>query len=156
MSTYFLANSFDPILNIYPFNVKVFEQNGAFYYNVTRYSLICDTLADKFITDIKNKNTNTKITSPLQNSTDKCYIYLECSVSSTFRIGSATIKESKSILPLIDGNDGAEGFTQTYCRSILAIIGQNGKVCQCVHSILQSRLGIINGSPTSRLVSYSI
>lgn len=156
MSTYFLANSFDPIPNIYPFNVKVYEQNDSFYYNVTRYSFIYDSLADKFIIDIKNKNKNTKIASPLQNSTDKCYIYLECSISSTFRIGSATIKESKSILPLIDGSDGAEGFAQTYSRAILAIIGQNGKVCQCVHSLLQSRLGILNGSPASRLVSYSI
>jgi hypothetical protein len=141
-----LSNSFIPLDIIFPYYVKTKKISKEEYqYTVTRYSGIYDRIADKITFDIKDKGVAKDVT--IQNPNDKYYIYLECSFNMTnYTLTSSTIKGSYSLLPFIDGSDGAQGFSQTYARALLATIGYGGYVCQNKKNLINTKLGILNGS----------
>lgn len=146
MSSLPLSNSFVPISKIHPYYVqtKMISKNK-YQYTPTRYSVMYDRIADKIIVDIKDKGVAKDIT--LQNTNDKYYVYLECSFNMTnYTLTSSTFKGSPSLLPFIDGSDGATGFDQTYARALIATIGYGGYVCQNKRYIQNTRLGRLNGS----------
>lgn len=146
-----MSEAFYMLGAIYPFYVSIEEKNNIFYYQVTKYSLIFDSLADKYITSIKNTDKSIPIMTDLIRTDAKIYLYVECKVNDSFQISSAEIKDSTKILPIIDGSDGAESFDQTVCRKLIAIIGQNGVISQCVSYVLFAKLGVLNGSPVISL-----
>jgi hypothetical protein len=129
-----------------------------YQYTPTRYSAIFDRIADIITFDIKDKGVAKDIT--LQNTNDKYYVYLECSFNMTnYTLTSSAFKGSTSLLPLIDGSDGARGFDQTYARALIATIGYGGYVCQNKRYIQNTKLGTLNGSVVVHLAdsitSYS-
>ena len=140
-----LSNSFSPLDIIFPYHVKTKKISTTEYqYTVTRYSAIYDRIADIITFDIKDKGVAKNIT--LKNKDDKYYVYLECSFNMTnYTLTSSAIKGSTSLLPLIDGSDGARGFDQTYARALIATIGYGGYVCQNKKNIINTKLGILNG-----------
>ena len=146
MSSIPLSNSFGPFNKIYPYSIQIKNiSKNRYEYTPTRYSAIFDRIADKIIFDIKDKGTPKDIT--LQNINDKYYVYLECSFNMTnYTLTLSTFKGSTSLLPIIDGSDSAQGFNQTYARALIATIGYGGYVCQNKKSLLNTRLGILNGS----------
>jgi len=147
-----LSNSFSPLDIIFPYHVKTKKISTTEYqYTVTRYSGIYDRIADTIIFDIKDKGVAKNIT--IKNPNDKYYVYLECSFNMTnYTLTSSAIKGSTSLLPLIDGSDGAQGFNQTYARALLATIGYGGYVCQNKKNIINTKLGILNGSVVVHLI----
>lgn len=150
MNTHRMANAFDPTLKKTPFFITCFKKDDDYYYKV-EYPVIHDSLADKIIVNIINKNSSQKIPISLNDQSAKYYIYLESQINQTnFQLTSYKIIGSETILPYIDGSDGSEGFSQTYCRSLLGIIGFEGCVSQNVKVILTSRLAVLNGSPVVR------
>jgi hypothetical protein len=147
MSVLPLSNSFNNTKKIYPYYIDVVKvSKDTYQYIPSKYSAIWDTVADVIFFDIKEKGKAQTLPS-LTASNSRYFIYLECSFDSVYKINSATFKGSSSLLPLIDGLDGPEGFTQTYARGLISIIGQNGYVCQNYRTLLNTRLGILNGSP---------
>jgi hypothetical protein len=141
-----LSNSFIPLDIIFPYHVttKIISKNQ-YQYTVTRYSAIYDRIADTITFDIKDKGVAKDIT--IKNPNDKYYVYLECSFNMTnYTLTSSAIKGSTSLLPFIDGSDGAQGFNQTYARALLATIGYGGYVCQNKKNIINTKLGMLNGS----------
>lgn len=146
-----MANAFDPTLRKNPFFITCFKKNNDYYYKVS-YPVIEDSLADKIITKVENKDKSEKIPISVNDSNAKYYIYLECQVNqNNFQLTSYKIRGSEKILPYIDGFDGAEGFDQTHCRSMLGIIGFEGSVSQNVTISLMTRLAVLNGSPVVNL-----
>jgi hypothetical protein len=145
MSSLPLSNSFEPLSKIHPYYVETRKISTTKYqYTPTRYSAIFDRIADIITFDIKDKGVTKDIT--LQNVNDKYYVYLECSFNMTnYTLTSSAFKGSTSLLPLIDGSDGARGFDQTYARALIATIGYGGYVCQNKRYIQNTRLGILNG-----------
>jgi hypothetical protein len=141
-----LSNSFIPLDIIFPYHVKTkMISKNKYQYTVTRYSGIYDRIADTITFDIKDKGVAKEIT--LQTTNDKYYVYLECSFNMTnYTLTSSAIKGSTSLLPLIDGSDGAQGFNQTYARALLATIGYGGYVCQNKKNLINTKLSILNGS----------
>jgi hypothetical protein len=148
-----MANAFNPTLRKNPFFIDCYKKDNNYYYKVS-YPIIEDSLADKIITKVENKDKSEKIPISLNDINAKYYIYLECQVSqNNFQLTSYKIKGSEKILPYIDGSDNSEGFDQTHCRAMLGIIGFEGSVCQNVTVCLMSRLAILNGSPVVNLSS---
>jgi hypothetical protein len=141
-----ISNSFEPTNQILPYYVEVkYISTDKYKYIPTRYSAVFDRIADEIIFDIKEKGVAKDIT--LKNVNDKYYVYLECSFNMTnYRLNSSTFKGSTSLLPLVDGSDGAQGFDQTYARALIATIGYGGYICQNKKSMLNTKLGILNGS----------
>lgn len=149
-----MANAFEPVPKKTPFFISCSKKDNDYYYKVSA-TVIYDSLADKIITEVDGKNKAKKIPISLENSSARYYIYLESAINTTnFRLNSFEIKGSNTILPYIDGSDGAEGFDQTTARSLLGIIGQEGCVSQNVKVPLMSLLAVLNGSPVIRFKSY--
>jgi hypothetical protein len=142
-----MSNSFEPRDQITPYFVETrYVSPNKYTYVPTRYSAIYDRIADEIIFDIKGKGEAKEIT--LQNINDKYYVYLEASFNMTnYKLTSSSFKGSPTLLPIIDGADGAKGFDQTYARALIATIGFGGYVCQNKRGVmLNTRLGILNGS----------
>ena len=142
-----LSNSFEPIPRIHPFYIETIKvSKDTYQYIPSKYCAIWDTIADVIFIDIKEKGKPQNLP-PLTSSSSRYFVYLECSFDSSYKITSAAYKGSSSLLPLIDGSDEAEGFTQTYARALIATIGQNGSVCQNHNTLLATKLGTLNGTP---------
>jgi len=147
MSSLPLSNSFNGRKKIYPFNIEIVKvSSNTYQYIPSTYCAIWDSIADVIFVDIKEKGKSQNLPS-LTDAKSKYFIYVECSFDSSYKLSAATYKGSSSLLPLIDGTDSADGFTQTYARVLIATIGQNGYICQNHRSILNTNLGILNGSP---------
>jgi len=143
-----MSNSFEPLYKIHPYFIEVIKVNENKYdYITNRHSLVWDSVGDLLFTDIKEKGKRQTIPIPLDNSNSKYHIYLEASFNDSYQINSITYRGSTTLLPLIDGTDGAEGFVQSSARVLIGTIGQNGSVCQNHNSLLMTKLGILNGSP---------
>jgi len=133
-----LSNAFYPSEQIYPFYVSIKKINDKFYYKVTKYSLIFDSLADKWITSITNTGNSIEI-----ELKSESYIYLECTAADPlFTIQISKIIHSEKLLPLVEGKGGT-----SLCRKLIAIIDKNGIISQSIYYALYSQLGILNGAP---------
>lgn len=142
-----LSNAFEQIPRIHPFYIETIEiSENNYQYIPSSYCAIWDTIGDAMFFDIKEKGKAQNLP-PLTNNSSRYFVYLECSFDSSYKLTNATYKGSSSLLPLIDGSDGAENFTQTYARALIATIGQNGSVCQNINTLLSTKLGTLNGSP---------
>jgi hypothetical protein len=142
-----MSNSFEPSNQIFPYFVDTkYVSLNKYTYTPTRYSAIYDRIADEIIFDIKDKGEAKEII--LKNINDKFYVYLEASFNmTTYTLTSSSFKGSTSLLPIIDGADGAKGFDQTYARALIATIGFGGYVCQNKRGVMiNTKLGILNGS----------
>ena len=106
--------------------VDISKKGNDFYFYVDN-CIIYDSVQRKHITNITDANKSQKINATLNSVDSKFYVYLECDINQSFQITSASIKGSSVFLPSIEGSDGAEGFTQSKVRALLALIGQGGR-----------------------------
>lgn len=151
-----LANAFNPTISKHAFFVECYKKEDSYYYKVS-YPIIYDTIADKFLTSVEDLEN--EITISLDDPNVMYYIHLECKTNQdNFRLdNNPKIRGSPTILPYIDGSDNETGFTQTFCRAMIAIIGYKGKISQNIRYIPDTSLSILNGSPVVRFgKSYSI
>jgi hypothetical protein len=71
----------------------------------------------------------------------------------SFKIKSSEIIDSLTLLPIIDGSESNESYNQTFCRKLIAIIDKGANISQCISYALNSKFGMINGSPVIYLTN---